>query len=164
MRRSPLLAPVLAGAAIAALHAGDANALIVTVDGTNYDVTVLDVAYEGNESLFATPATGGVMPWYGNGPLAASFASAISDALENQGSNPVFAFTFDTSVRGKQYGLNRNTNTFEVSNISLPAFLSIGYAQATLVPAAVPGPLPLFGAAAAFGMSRRLRRRIQLDA
>ena len=29
-------------------------------------------------------------------------------------------------------------------------------------PAAVPGPLPLFGAAAAFGMSRRLRRRINL--
>ena len=27
-------------------------------------------------------------------------------------------------------------------------------------PSAVPGPLPLFGAAAAFGWSRRLRKRI----
>jgi hypothetical protein len=31
-------------------------------------------------------------------------------------------------------------------------------------PTAVPGPVPLFGAAAAFGMSRRLRRRIKLGA
>ena len=28
-------------------------------------------------------------------------------------------------------------------------------------PAAVPGPLPLFGAAAAFGFSRKLRKRIK---
>lgn len=28
-------------------------------------------------------------------------------------------------------------------------------------PAPVPGPLPLFGAAAAFGFSRKLRKRIQ---
>lgn len=30
-------------------------------------------------------------------------------------------------------------------------------------PSAVPGPLPLFGAAAAFGFSRRLRRRVSLN-
>jgi hypothetical protein len=30
-------------------------------------------------------------------------------------------------------------------------------------PADVPGPLPLFGAAAAFGYSRRLRRRVSLS-
>jgi hypothetical protein len=30
-------------------------------------------------------------------------------------------------------------------------------------PSAVPGPLPLFGAAAAFGFSRRLRRRVSLS-
>ncbi|MFM7269843.1 MAG: hypothetical protein ACKOZT_14895 [Cyanobium sp.] len=37
------------------------------------------------------------------------------------------------------------------------------WAQASLctAPAAVPGPLPLFGAGAAFGFSRRLRKRIQ---
>jgi hypothetical protein len=34
------------------------------------------------------------------------------------------------------------------------------YAQATLYTA--PGPLPLFGAAAAFGFSRKLRKRIKL--
>jgi hypothetical protein len=41
---------------------------------------------------------------------------------------------------------------------------STTYAIATLAPppASVPGPLPVVGAAAAFGMSRRLRRRIQL--
>ena len=30
-----------------------------------------------------------------------------------------------------------------------------------VLPAPVPGPLPLFGAGAAFGWSRRLRRRVQ---
>jgi hypothetical protein len=34
---------------------------------------------------------------------------------------------------------------------------------AHLSPAEVPGPLPLFGAAAAFGYSRRLRRRVSLS-
>ncbi|MEY4807973.1 MAG: hypothetical protein RLZZ206_2362 [Cyanobacteriota bacterium] len=35
------------------------------------------------------------------------------------------------------------------------------YALATALPAPAPGPLPLFGAAAAFGFSRKLRKRIQ---
>jgi hypothetical protein len=37
------------------------------------------------------------------------------------------------------------------------------WAQATLYTAPVPGPLPLFGAAAAFGFSRKLRKRIKLE-
>jgi len=37
------------------------------------------------------------------------------------------------------------------------------YAQATLYTAPAPGPLPLFGAAAAFGFSRKLRKRIKLE-
>ena len=37
------------------------------------------------------------------------------------------------------------------------------YAQATLCTAPAPGPLPLFGAAAAFGFSRQLRKRIKLE-
>ncbi|MEI6110888.1 MAG: hypothetical protein WCP63_04335 [Cyanobium sp. ELA712] len=38
------------------------------------------------------------------------------------------------------------------------------YAPATLytAPTAAPGPLPLFGAAAAFGFSRKLRKRLKL--
>jgi len=32
--------------------------------------------------------------------------------------------------------------------------------SSTLIPASVPGPLPLMGTAAAFGWSRRLRRRV----
>jgi hypothetical protein len=53
-----------------------------------------------------------------------------------------------------------------VLNFGWLTYESGTYATATLAPppppAAVPGPLPLFGAAAAFGMSRRLRRKIQL--
>jgi hypothetical protein len=41
---------------------------------------------------------------------------------------------------------------------------TVFYATATLSPtlSAVPAPLPLFGAAATFSLSRRLRRRIRL--
>jgi hypothetical protein len=40
---------------------------------------------------------------------------------------------------------------------------SVVYAQATLftAPTAAPGPLPALGAAAAFGFSRKLRKRIK---
>ena len=34
----------------------------------------------------------------------------------------------------------------------------------SLAPSSVPGPIPLFGAAAAFGWSRQLRRRIKTPA
>jgi hypothetical protein len=49
----------------------------------------------------------------------------------------------------------RNENKFDWSTAT--------WAQATLytAPTAAPGPLPLFGAAAAFGFSRKLRKRIQ---
>lgn len=44
----------------------------------------------------------------------------------------------------------------------LEAYSSAGFTLTRVVPPqAVPGPLPLFGAAAAFGWSRTLRRRIQ---
>ena len=35
--------------------------------------------------------------------------------------------------------------------------------QSDPTPSAVPGPLPLFGAASAFGFSRKLRRRLKLS-
>jgi hypothetical protein len=47
---------------------------------------------------------------------------------------------------------------------NFPTGDTVIYARATLytAPAApAPGPLPLFGAAAAFGFSRKLRKRIQ---
>ena len=42
-------------------------------------------------------------------------------------------------------------------------FQSLPYAVATQIPAAsAPGPLPFLGAGAAFGFSRKLRKRIKL--
>jgi len=41
----------------------------------------------------------------------------------------------------------------------IQGYIAVQY-QYNLIPSAVPGPLPLFGAAAAFGWSRRLRKRV----
>lgn len=57
-------------------------------------------------------------------------------------------------------GLNRMPHSAQRLILTFSQ-VSTFYATATLATTAVPGPAPLFGAAAAFGMSRRLRRRIK---
>ena len=69
-------------------------------------------------------------------------------SLGNQGSIQPELSNFDASI----------TN-FALSSGSLNTLL---FTAAS--PASVPGPLPLFGAGAAFGWSRRLRRRIKSQA
>ena len=71
------------GAAIAVgvLSAGQAQALLVTVNGQQWNVTTFTGTYDGNGSKFATVGNGGVMPWFGSSSLASSFATALSGAL-----------------------------------------------------------------------------------
>lgn len=54
---------------------------------------------------------------------------------------------------------DRGNGTFDQDNIfgMQQAYYAVGTATA------VPGPLPILGAAAAFGFSRKLRKRIQLN-
>ncbi len=78
-----------------------------------------------------------------SGPLV----NAISDADGlNQLINPIDGSVLNTDLLGRPR--------------SRQGFRDIGALQAT----AVPGPLPLAGAAAALGWSRRLRRRLKLAA
>jgi len=178
LRWTWLAKPALSAAlAVGVLTAGQAQAFFVKVDGQYWDVSTFDGTYNANKSKFETAANGGVMPWWGSEHLATSFADAVLFSLGfpnalNPGSAifaPYFAFRpftasntlFILSVYrgvgpGGAYfvqGTNQNTGDFTVT-----------WAQAT--PAvqgtpAVPGPLPILGVAAAFGYSRKLRKRIK---
>ncbi len=138
------------------------------MNGVQYDVTTFTGTYNANSSKFATPANGGVMPWWdgaGTGTLAQAFATKVGLGLGlpnsgSGGSGPVFGYRVFGGIQN--FRVNSSGTTF---NQAVANGTSFTYAQATLYtpPAAsVPGPLPLFGAAAALGFSRKLRKRIQV--
>jgi hypothetical protein len=57
------------------------------------------------------------------------------------------------------YNFDPTLSTSVVSKPYIEGWIAIQY-EYEVIPSAVPGPLPLFGAAAAFGWSRRLKKRI----
>jgi hypothetical protein len=161
-----------AAAALAAisLSPGSAQAYVVTVGGVQYDVTTFTGSYDDNTSKFETAANNGVMPWWEDFDLGALFATAVRENLgtpnsySGNTSGPIFSVeAFDGDVFGQIWC------TADCSGLTNPiptgwlASNSVVYAQATLytAPSAAPGPLPLSGAAAAFGFSRKLRKRIK---
>ncbi len=181
MNRFSAFSPRLALGATAALAAislspGSAQAFVVNVGGLQYDVTTFTGSYNGNTSNFATAANGGVMPWWGSSASAQEFATAVGTSLSivnlclgaiNCG--PLFAFATDgTSIANYRFDQTYDSGVGGVVVSPLGSPFSTGsrtWAQATLytapAPTAAPGPLPLFGAAAAFGFSRKLRKRIK---
>jgi hypothetical protein len=161
-----------AAASVLALHAGSSKAIVLNVGGLDYDVTRFTGTYNNNASKFNIPASGGVMPWWGNGSLANSFAAAAfarrnDFGFPNSGTllGPFFAFSSTSGSDGTlvdnfTYATGSDYVSAMVSRAS-----SRAYAQATLLPpSAVPGPMPVLGAAAAYGLSRKLRQRIRQNA
>jgi hypothetical protein len=76
-------------------------------------------------------------------------------------------FSTPTSTNGfKSYSTNLSSDTFSATlNVSTGQIQSVTSTINTREPSsAVPGPLPLLGAGAAFGFSRRLRNRVKLAA
>ena len=143
-----------------------AQAVTINLSGTNYEVFFTATSYNANPDLFgAAPA--GQMPWWGNMNLASLFAAEVYDRLgENvyeTSFGPVFAYGYSPAGSGEVYGLAQNTQDIDnQQDYPLAASSTYSYAYAnvnTLVD--VPAPMPLFGAAAAFGWSRRLRRRLR---
>jgi hypothetical protein len=156
--------------AMGALTAGQAQAVVVNVDGQDWDVTTFAGGYYENSSKFETPANGGVMPWWNNHDLAYSFTAAVSSSLGDEG--PYFAYYTDPTTYGGVgtigvfiYNSDHPMTIFGAGKHGIgPGYGGhSAWAQATpyASPAAVPGPLPLFGVAAAFGYSRKLRQRIK---
>ena len=154
------------GSAQAACESGSvANTLCrVTVGGLLYDVTTFTGSYNSNTSKFQTPANGGVMPWWGSSTLANEFATQVGSGLgqpNNLGSpfGPVFAYATSGQNLRIYYYDSRYPSPSILSYDALPPGDSFTWAQVNV--SAVPAPLPLFGAGAAFGFSRKLRKRIQ---
>ena len=160
------------------LTTGQAQAIVVTVGGVQYDVTTFTGTYNANTSKFAqTP--GGVMPWWGDSSLATQFSNALGYSLGapnsittlsagspmNMNVGPYFAYnsivdkiTFLLTDKAATYHPNPSPLIFSVDLNS-----SVTWAQVAPKTSAVPGPVPAIGAFAAFGFSRKLRKRIKLS-
>jgi hypothetical protein len=99
-------------------------------------------------------------PWWDNPTAAANFATAVGGQLGfgNVGIGPFFAYASSSPF-------NQTASVWTASGElgSASGFLNgqFAYASRSVVSSSVPGPLPLLGAAAAFGYSRKLRKRIQ---
>jgi hypothetical protein len=172
-RRWLSLAKPALGVALAmgVLTAGQARAVVVNVDGQDWDVTTFSGGYYENSSKFETPANGGVMPWWNNINLAGTFTAAVSSSLGDEG--PYFAFETDPTAFGGVgvinqliYNSSHPMTIFGAGKAGIgPGYggPQAGWAQATpyTSPAGAPGPLPALGAAAAFGFSRERRKRIK---
>jgi len=162
-RINAALLTVSATIALPLLGAAPASAFTVTVGSIDYDVTVLNSSYNSNSALFQLPPTG-QMPWWGSDTLAINFAQQVYDQLGSgptSGYGPVFAYELSgTDILGISQNL---TNTLSQKDETIADSVDVNYAIATPLnsaPASVPAPLPVFGAAAALGWSRQLRKRI----
>jgi hypothetical protein len=181
---SSLAKPALGVAlTLGVLTTGQAQAFVVTVGGVQYDVTTFTGTYNANTSKFAqTP--GGVMPWWGDSSLATQFSNALGYSLgahnsietgsagspTNMNVGPYFAYnsivdkiTFQLSDTAATYHPNPPSPLI----FSVDVNTSVTWAQVVKKPddpktSAVPGPVPAIGAFAAFGFSRKLRKRIKL--
>ena len=165
--------PRLALGATAALAAislspGSAQAFVVTVGGTQYDVTTFTGRADANAVKFNTPANGGMMPWYGNGSLAIDFALAVQGFLAIElfmllhWICPVNLLLESIETLNTAPNLPPSLASTAIQGGGNSSAATETYAVAKEVPTSVPAPLPLFGAAAAFGFSRKLRQRIKL--
>jgi hypothetical protein len=163
LRACSLLAFVCGTAATTVAWPGDAQAMVVVnVAGTHYEVSTFTGSYLDNIDHFTTSE----MPWFGNNPLALQFAEAVGANLgfpNGEGFlSPLYAVGLidfnegESVVSGFQY--NKKSAVLS-GEFGFSASGTYALATPVLAPSAVPGPLPLFGAAAAFSWSRRLRRR-----
>jgi len=156
-----------------------AVSLDLTVNGQLWRLDTVNTSYTASTSLFNTAAGGGSMPWWGDGTgqLAADFATALLAADPSQSvfgypnpigttpnqRSPFFAWDYQSGAPQVSYVALELPGPFVtatgVASLKANQGTTREFFVATAVPQ-VPGPLPLLGAAAAFGWSRRLRRRL----
>ena len=150
---------VVSGTAGSLLAASPAQAVGVNFGGTFYDISVVEMSYDTAANSFQLPPLG-QMPWWGSQANADDFAGQVFGALgegSTPGYGPLFAYDFDTALSEVVGSLQDLSAPGSLIDGRPASSATVKYAIAS---APAPGPLPLFGAAAAFGCSRQLRRRI----
>lgn len=172
--------PGLSGLALAGLPlliAAPARAIIVTVGGSAWDVQTFTGSYTSESSKFNQS----MMPWWNDQSLAGQFAAAVQNSLGTP--NPPVGplknlgpyFAIETFVSGSNtvtggsvwdqppVGSGTLLNCTSTTTLCTTGLTDVGqsavYATATATRNG-PGPLPVLGALASFGWSRRLRRRL----
>lgn len=159
-------APVFAAALLSAamLAPAPASALQVNVPSYGlYDFSLTNSTnnptYSDNSLLLSQ------QKWFGDEAIARAFATALGGQLlfpNPSSAGPFFAVsngspgtnTFNYVTFRSSSGVRPSSGLFNASN-------SVNFTFATATPVGVPGPLPVLGALAAFGYSRKLRQRIQ---
>jgi hypothetical protein len=132
-------------------------------DGANtYSISNLTNSFA---NAFPAPSTVNMF-WWGNESKAISAARAVGYAFGAPSVEQYFAYNNSTNnsvlaIRFRPDTPNLNQTVAYANNINTSYY----YAKSTLVTpagpsAAVPGPLPVLGVAAAFGFSRKLRKRL----
>jgi len=98
--------------------------------------------------------------------IGSNFSSTVTATNSSPSPNPNGAINAFSTV-GSPSTFNSNTissaftNTFTVTSNAFTAFDNSLTQKAPTPPSSVPGPLPILGAGAAFGFSRKLRSRIK---
>jgi len=147
---------ILSSAAIASVSAfaAPAHALSVNVGGQSYNVGTLSGSFSNNASLLQS------QPWWGDVLIAADFARAVGTGLglpNSSGASGPYFSAYDGGIS------NFSTYIDGTGQLGIFGVVSSTIASYAVTTSAVPGPLPILGAFAAFGFSRKLRKRIQLN-
>lgn len=127
------------------LSTGPVN-FTVEVNGNSYSVTASNPIVSSTEIDFATPCGDSCFESWNP---------------ENFNFGPISTSTTWRSLLGTFNGTNAGFGSFSWSNSTPIGGTNFPNPTAITFSADVPGPLPALGAAAAFGWSRRLRKRIQ---
>jgi hypothetical protein len=151
-----------------ALHGGDARALVVEVDGSHYNMTTVTGSYVDLQTTLSA------QPWFGNADLSLEFATIVNNGLGMPGGSgnrgPIFAYGIDPYDGDDLVGgsfleiltpLSPVFMTARISTPNDPQTFALAQLQPPAPTSSVPAPLPLIGAMTGFGVSRRLRVRIQ---
>jgi hypothetical protein len=156
------------------VSAGEAQATIFNVNGTDYDLSATTMSYDEVLAMYAQPPSSisSIFPWFGDEALAKQFAEVVTYELGDQyvsfdQANSIYVGALFSHVRPS--ALQVTTAYFNLDD-SIAGSGNVDATSPNLLWAyvapqppqtAVPGPLPLLGIGAAFSVSRQIRRRIK---
>lgn len=162
--RSFLAKPLTLAALALAICPNAGQAVVVTVAGNDYDISIQSTSYLDDPSLFQLPPAGR-MPWWGDstGTSASVFAQVVYNQLgvgPTAGYGPLFAY--DLSGGTLNAILQELNNPLIQLDDTFPDNQPFAYAVASpLATPTAPSPLPIAALPTAGAWSRTLRRRIR---